>query len=104
MVILRECPSAAAGGTGEGLPITRSAAVGKQSTQLPLIRYRRDVPRSSASTNPTAASCRRCSDTVDCPTGTAAAISLTVSGSPLRASRDTTWTRVPSARALNQAA
>ena len=43
-------------------------------------RYRRDVPRSSESTNPTAASCRRCSDTVDCPTGTAAAISLTVSG------------------------
>ena len=78
--------------------------MGKHSTQLPLIRYRREVPRSSASTNPTAASWRRCSDTVDWPTGTAATISLTVSGLPLRASSETTWTRVPSASALNQAA
>src|SRR5262249_58217728 len=92
------------GGTGEGLPITRSAAVGKQVTQLSLIRYRRDVPRSSARTNPTAASCRRCSDTVDWPTGTAATISLTVSGRALRASRDTICTLVLSASALNHAA
>ena len=84
--------------------MTRSAAVGKASTHSLLIRYRRDVPRSSASTKPTAASCRRCSDTVDCPTDTAATICLTVSGLPLRASSDTTCTRVPSASALNQAA
>jgi len=39
--------------------MTRSAAVGKHSTQVPLIRYSRAVPRSSAKTNPTAASCFR---------------------------------------------
>jgi len=48
--------------------------VGKQVTQASLIRYSREVPRSSDSTNRTAASCRRCSDTVDWPTGTAATI------------------------------
>ena len=45
--------------------MTRSAAVGKHSTQLSLIRYSRAVPRSSASTNPTAASYLRWADTVD---------------------------------------
>ena len=78
--------------------------MGKQVTQASLIRYSREVPRSSASTNRTAASCRRCSDTVDWPTGTAATISLTVSGRPARASSETICTRVPSARARNQAA
>ena len=82
--------------------MTRSAAVGKHSTQLSLIRYSRAVPRSSASTNPTAASCFRWADTVDCPTGTAATICPTVIGSPARASSDTSCTRVPSASALNQ--
>ena len=76
--------------------------MGKHSTQLPLIRYSRAVPRSSARTNPTAASCFRWADTVDCPTGTAATICLTVIGSPLRASSETICTRVPSASALNQ--
>src|SRR6204780_1149005 len=104
MIILRASQWAAAGGTGEGLTITRSAAVGKQSTQASLIRYRRLVPRSSASTNLTAASWRRGSDTVDWPTGTAAGISPTLSGRRLRASSDTTWIRVASARALNHAA
>ena len=47
---------------------------------------------------------KQCSDTVDWLTGTAATISLTVSGRPARASSETICTRVPSASARNQAA
>src|ERR1019366_8582238 len=86
---LRAASQRAAGGAGEGCPMTRSAAVGKHSTQVPLIRYSRAVPRSSARTKPTAASCWRWADTVDWPTGTASTICLTVIGPPLRASSET---------------
>lgn len=69
-----------------------------------MIRYSRDVPRSSAITNLTVASCLRCADTVDWLTGTDATISRTVIGFLLRASSETICTRVPSASAMNHAA
>ncbi len=59
------------------LPITSSAAEGKHAMQRSLIRNKLLAPRCSTSTKHVSASRRRCSDTVDCPTSTAATISPT---------------------------
>jgi hypothetical protein len=81
--------------------MTWSAAAGKHSTQLSLIRYNRAVPRSSASTNPNGGELFQVSGhgglpgsdgLDDLPDGHR----LTGTGS------DTICTRVPSASALNQ--
>ena len=85
-------------------PITSSAADGKQAMQRSLIRKRLLAPRCSTSTKHVSASRRRCSDTVDWPTSTAATISPTESGRRSHASRFRIWIRVGSARHRNQLA
>src|ERR1700754_4185577 len=92
------------GAAGTGLPMTTSAAVGKQLTQASLIRYRLDVPCLSTSTNRTSARIFKWCETVDWPTPEAATISPTLIGARRRASSDTIWIRVASASALNQLA